>query len=442
MQAQIDFVSENTKKSFLKMALPMIAAMFLNLAYNIVDSIWIGNLLGETAMAALTSAMPVILLLTSIGMGAANGASILLSQKIGAKNKKETDSLITTSFLFSLIFSVMLTVILELGLTVILGWLNTPAEIFDMAYDYLSIYLIGYLAVFLYLYFTAILRSYGNSTLQVIAILLCTILNAVLDPILIRWIGFHGAAIATVISQAISVLILLVYLMTKKMFAFRTSLFDIRLMPPFVKNALPSIVQQSIPAISTSFITAIVSGFSITAIASFGIAGKLEMVVLYPAMAFNMALTAIIGQCIGGKRQNRANDYLKCAILNGGGIVLALTVFIVIFAKPLSSLFVNTPGVADIVSIYFLIISVGYVCNTITNCLLGAINGMGKPTIGMLLMILYYLIVRMPLAWLLSKTGLGINGVWIAVLVSHIVACISATICYRIFNCRDFNDKT
>ena len=135
MTSNIDFINADTRKAFIKMALPMMAAMFLNLAYNIMDSIWVGNLLGETAMAALTSSTPVILLLTAIGMGATNGLSIILSQKIGAGDKKQVNSLVTTSFVAAVLFSVILTIILELGLPTILNCLNTRSELFDMAYD-------------------------------------------------------------------------------------------------------------------------------------------------------------------------------------------------------------------------------------------------------------------------------------------------------------------
>ncbi len=96
MTRKIDFINGNTKKCLMAMVLPMIAAMFLNMAYNLVDSLWIGNLLGETAYAALTNSTPLILLLTSVAMGATNGISILLSQAIGSKDNKKIESLIAT----------------------------------------------------------------------------------------------------------------------------------------------------------------------------------------------------------------------------------------------------------------------------------------------------------------------------------------------------------
>lgn len=220
MPNDIDFIGGNTKRCLFAMALPMIAAMFLNMMYNLVDSLWIGNLLGETAYAALTNSTPIILLLTSIAMGATNGISILLSQAIGAKDKARMESLIATSFIVAVIFSLLVTAGLEITLPAILSALNTPAETYDMAYGYLAIYVIGYLAVYLYLYFTAVLRSFGNSMFQAIAMLVSTILNAILDPIFIHFIGFHGAAIATLLSQEICLVFMVIYLKKKNYLRF------------------------------------------------------------------------------------------------------------------------------------------------------------------------------------------------------------------------------
>ena len=226
MTRKIDFINGNTKKCLMAMVLPMIAAMFLNMAYNLVDSLWIGNLLGETAYAALTNSTPLILLLTSVAMGATNGISILLSQAIGSKDNKKIESLIATSFAVAIIFSLILTAIFELSLPAILQIMNTPTETYEMAYNYLSIYLLGYLAVYLFLYFTAVLRSFGNAMFQMISMLVSTILNAVLDPIFIHFFGFHGAAIATLISQSICLVFMICYLKKKRLFNMRLNLFD------------------------------------------------------------------------------------------------------------------------------------------------------------------------------------------------------------------------
>ena len=359
-------------------------------------------------------------------MGATNGISILLSQAIGSKDNKKIESLIATSFAVAIIFSLILTAIFELSLPAILQIMNTPTETYEMAYNYLSIYLLGYLAVYLFLYFTAVLRSFGNAMFQMISMLVSTILNAVLDPIFIHFFGFHGAAIATLISQSICLAFMICYLKKKRLFNMRLNLFDKAFILPLIQKAVPAIVQQSIPAISTTFLTALISSYSITAIAAYGITGKLETILFYPAMALNMVLTTIIGQCVGGKRTDRVKDYLKCALKYGSLFLFLLSAIIVSSSKYLSMLFVRSSDVASIVSGYFLIVGIGYILNTITNCFLGMLNGLGQPSKSMLLMIFYYIIVRMPLAYLFSYLGLGLNGIWIAVLISHICAAIAA----------------
>ena len=354
--------------------------------------------------------------------------SILISQAIGAKDKKKTESLIATSFCVAVAFSLLVTILLEASLPAILKALNTPAETYDMAYSYLAIYVLGYLAVYLYLYFTAVLRSFGNSMFQAVAMLVSTILNAILDPIFIHFIGFHGAAIATLLSQVICLLFMLIYLKKKKLFAFKISAFDRNAVLPLIQKAIPSVIQQSIPAISTTFLTALVSTYSVTAIAAYGVTGKLETILFYPAMALNMVLTTIIGQCVGANRYDRAKDYLKCALGYGCGLLVILSVVVVGFSRQLSGLFVRSEDVAAIVGTYFLIVSIGYILNTVTNCYLGSLNGMGKPSKSMFLMIFYYIVVRMPLAYLLSYLGFGLNGIWVAVLISHVVASAAASI--------------
>lgn len=296
----------------------------------------------------------------------------------------------------------------------------------DTYYDNLSIYILGYIAVYLYLYFTAVLRSFGNTIFQVIAMLISTILNIVLDPIFILKIGFHGAAIATLLSQSMCLIFMIIYIKKRNVFKISFADFDKKEIIPLIKSAVPSVIQQSIPAISTTFLTSLVSTYSISAIAAYGITGKLETILFYPAMAFNMVLTSIVGQCIGAKRVDRAKNYLKLSLKYGITVLFILSILIIIFSKQLAGLFVSSDPVAQIVEEYFIIISIGYVLNTVTNCYLGCLNGMGKPTKSMILMIFYYLVVRIPLAYVFSYIGLGLNGIWIAVLISHIIACITA----------------
>ena len=128
----------------------------------------------------------------------------------------------------------------------------------------------------------------------------------------------------------------------------------------------------------------------------------------------------------GAKRVDRARDYLWQALWGGGVLLAVLSVPVVLFAPRLALLFVKNQTVAAIVGGYFSVVSVGYVLNTLTNCLLGTVNGLGAPAKSMWCMVLYYIIIRMPLAYLLAKLGFGLGGIWVAVLASHAVAALAA----------------
>ena len=150
MSKNFDIIHGNPSQCLFAMVLPMMAAMFLNMAYNLVDSLWIGNLLGESAYAALTAATPILLLLNSIAMGATNGVAILLSQAIGAGETRRTRTILFTSFILSIVFSLGMTGLLEGMVSPLLRFLQVPSELYEMTCLYLRIYLIGYGAVYLY----------------------------------------------------------------------------------------------------------------------------------------------------------------------------------------------------------------------------------------------------------------------------------------------------
>jgi putative MATE family efflux protein len=426
METKIDFITGNTKKSLFAITVPMLLAMFLNMAYNLVDSLWIGNLLGKTAYAAFTGSLPVILILLSVAMGATNGMAILISQAIGSADHNRGDTLIASSLLGTLIFAVMVTIGCEGLLPAIARLSGVPSETYGLVLDYLSIYLLGYPVMSLYLYFAAVLRSFGNSLFQAMSMLMATVLNAILDPLCIRNLGFKGAALATLVSQSICLVTIILYLHKKKLFRIDLSKVSRNVLLPLMQKAVPSIIQQCIPAVSTMFLTSLVGSYGITALVGYGIAGRIEIILLYPAMALNMVLTIIVGQCVGGLRYDRVKEYLKAATWNSSLIVLMLSFLVVVSSGYLSGLFVKAGDAAIIVKGYFLIIGAGYVCNMVTNCLLGLLNGMGYPSLSMLLMVLYYLLIRIPLAYLFSYFGFGLHGIWLAVLISHVIACLAA----------------
>lgn len=420
MKNSIDFIGGDTRRSLLRMVGPLLAAMVLTMAYNLVDSLWVGNLMGETGYAALTSSTSVVLILSAIAMGSSNGAAILIAQTAGAK--KEAGGLISVSLALAGAFSVGVTAVLELALRPLLSAMNTPPELFSMAYDYLSVYLLGYAAIFLYMHFTAAFRAFGDPVFQMKGMLLSTVFNAVADPLMIRGFGLRGAAWATVLSEALCLVFAVVYHRKKRLFRLTLRRADAAWVRPLLADAVPSAVQSCMPAVSSAALLLLVTGFGVTAIAAYGAAGQLEILLFYPAMAMNMALTAITGQCSGAGRTDRVRDYLRCALRLGTVFTAVLSAAVILFAGPLSRLFVDSGATAAIVQDFFRVVSVGYVLYMATSCFLGETSGLGHPGRSMALMFVYYIVVRVPLAAALVRTPLALDGVWTAVLISHIAA--------------------
>jgi putative MATE family efflux protein len=255
-----------------------------------------------------------------------------------------------------------------------------------------------------------------------------TILNAILNPVMIHFIGLTGSAWATVISEVLCLLYAGYYHKKKKLFELKSKNISLKYALPLIKVAVPSALQGCMPAISSAMMLFLVGQFGVTTIAAYGVTSKLEILLFYPAMAMNMALTTIIGQCIGRKRMDRAKEYVRSSLILGGAFLAATSIIVIVCSGQLSGMFVHSSEVAQIVRGYFAIVSIGYVLYMITSCFLGELNGMGKPGMSMLLMFIYYIVIRIPLATMLVRNEFGLNGIWIAILVSHILSAAIAVI--------------
>lgn len=429
MNQNYNFISAPTKKALLRLFLPMMAGMILNFAYNIVDSLWVGNLLGDEALAALTSATPIVTLMFSFGMGVTNGMGILLSKQLAKNDKKEEEQIISSTLFITFGLSVILVAVIELFLDKILLLVNTDTATFQAASDYLTVYLVGMIPSYIFCHITAMLRCYGDSIFQMVSMLITSCINAVLDPILIKMIGFHGAAIATVFSQMISLLLIVLYCRKKAYFHLKFRSQPNKYFVSVVKLSVPTVIQQCTPSLSSVVLTACVSKFGIAAMAGYGIVNKLDMILFMPAMCLNMALTPIIGYCVGGKREDRASDYLKLSIRFSAAAVIVCGVFLLLFAKPVAGMFGCSAEVAALVQHCISFLVWGYLLNAVTQCFMGRINGYGKPEKGMIITVVNHIVIRIPFSILLSETALGLDGIWVTLLFSFVAAFVCA---YRI----------
>ncbi len=427
MNSKIDFINGETNKSLIKMFVPLMVAMLMLMIYNMVDSLWVGNLLGEQGMSALTAGTAIVLFLNSISMGAGNGISVMVANLVGAEDREHIPGALATIIAISTVLSVVLLVLGELLVNPILVLMGTPEIIFADAATYLKIYLLGNVALFLYMVFTSILRAFGDSMFQMKGMMITAVLNAVVDPFAIKACGLVGAAIVTVASEVLCLVYAIFYYKKKKMFSVDFKKINMNDAITMIRLSVPTTVQSIMPPLSSVFMISFISSFGMNTIAGFGVARNLELIMFMPTTGMSMAVTSIVGQCVGGKRHDRAVDYLKSSMIIGGSLVAVLSVLVIIFSGQLTAVFGQGAEVAEVVAKFFSIISVGYVLYMLTSCMQGYITGIGKPGMAMILLVLYYIVFRIPGAYILKQI-FGLNGVWFAFLISHILSVVVAFI--------------
>jgi putative MATE family efflux protein len=312
--------------------------------------------------------------------------------------------------------------------------MDTPPEIFSMASSYLKISLSG--IIFLYLSFTInqILRGLGDTVRPLIFMGTGVVLNAILDPFLIIGIfpfpklGLNGAAIASVISQAVSLIIALTYLNRKSHLVaihFRRLRFDRHIMWLIARIGFPSTIEQCLISVGSAFVTKYVNFFGPDAIAAFGAGSRIDMVAMMPAIAIGMSATALTGQNLGAGKPERVKEVFKWALLLGTMISGIVAVFAFTFPRFILSMFTHSEPVLAIGVQYLRIVAPCYFLFALIFVSMGVVNGAGQTIIPMIFTLISLWAVRVPVAWYLSQnTSLKSKGIWIAMAAGFMVTAI------------------
>lgn len=422
-----DLTVGSIPRHLLAVSVPMLLGNFLNAAYNIVDTIWVGNIIGKNAVGATAVSFPIIFILIALSSGATMATSILIAQYYGAKDYGMVSRVVNNSFAISCILGIVLTVTGILSGDFLLRLMNTPQEIFEMASSYLKIYLTGFVFMYLSFLVTSILRGIGDTMTPLIFLAIAAVLNTVLDPLLIIGVGpfprlgLSGAAIATVISMGVACISGLIYLNLKNHIVApdpRKFILDKNITFLIFKIGLPSIVQQSLVSMGAAFITTFVNAFGAPAIAAFGAAGRIESLAFMPAMSLGMASSTLAGQNLGAGKPERIKEIFKWGILMTSAITITISLMTVSAPRLILSMFVREPDVLEIGVTYLKVVGGAYIFFAVMFISNGIINGAGHTITTMLFTLLSLWGVRVPLASVLSRTSLGSTGIWIAIVAS------------------------
>ena len=438
---QKDLTAGPITKTMLAFAGPMIAGNLLQQFYNIADSFVVGQFVGPDALAAVGSAYTLMTFLTSILIGLCMGSGAVFSFYFGKNESQKLKSRIQVAFLLIGGISVFINILAFVFLSGILRLLQVPDELFTMMKNYVFLILFGIFFIFLYNFFAFLLRALGNSVAPLWFLGSTVVLNVGLDVLFVvgfRW-GIEGAAVATVLSQAVSGVGIAAYTFIKEpslRFQKTSFRYEKGAAPEILRFSLASSVQQSVMNFGILMIQGLVNSFGPQVMAAFAAAVKIDSFAYMPAQEFANAYSLFISQNFGAAKEERIRRGTKSAVGISLAFCAVISVLVFILAKYLMMIFIS-PENTEIISIgvgYLRVEGAFYCCIGLLFLLYGYFRGINRPVMSLVLTIIS-LGTRVALAYLLAPLPqIGVWGIWWAVPIGWILADVTGVVYMRVLS--------
>ena len=428
----------------LKFSIPLLIGNLAQQLYNTVDSIVVGQYIGDVALAAVGTAGPILNLLLVLVMGISTGASILTAQFFGAKDRENLSKVVGTTIFLVIASGIVMTVVGYFVSPLLIGMVTPPADVAEGAIIYLQIIFLGMVGCSMYNILSGVLRGMGDSVNPLIYLIIACLLNIVLDILFVAQfkMGVAGVAWATIIAQGLSGILCLWRLCRMKDVVDvnrQTLKPDKHLAGKLAGLGLPAGITQVIFSLATIVVQSLTNSLGTAMIAANVAIMRVDGFAMMPNFTFGTAATTFVGQNIGAMKADRVRkgvkDMLKLA-LGTSGILVAC---ILLFGYNLIGLFTTTPDVISLGERGLRWLALGYVAFSVSQVLQGVMRGSGETAIPMWISIITTVILRMPLAYLLAaltKSELWPNGhpdaIFSSLLVSWLAGMAMSVIAYRI----------
>lgn len=409
-------------KAIVSFAVPMIIGNIFQQLYNVADTVIVGRFIGSDALAAVGSSFSIMVLLTSIVLGLCMGSGAVFSYFYGANEMDKLKNSMFTAISFIGILTIIINIGAILFIDEILYFIQIPTEIFADTKAYLLIIFYGFAFTSLYNYFASVMRSLGNSLIPLIFLIIAAVINIVLDYIFVvpLKMGVEGAAYATIIAQAFSAIGMAIYSVSKvpQLRLKRKHIhFDKAMMKMISNYSLLSSIQQSIMNFGILMIQGLVNSFGVQVMAAFAAVVKIDSFAYMPVQDFGNAFSTFIAQNKGANKQERIHKGIRSAVKIITIYCIVITALVLIFAKPLMGIFIDS-NEYEIIRIgvqYLAIVATFYCLIGYLFMFYGLFRGLGQAEVSIILTIVS-LGTRVVLAYALSSIpSLGITGIWWAI---------------------------
>ena len=392
-------------KRIMEFSIPMLLGNVAQQLYNTADSVIVGKFVGDDALSAVGSAMPILNLLLALFVGISTGAGIVVSQSFGARDREGLTKAIGNCIALSVVATIVIMIIGPIVTMPLLTLLGTDPTIIDWCADYLNIYFLGIIGFFFYNMLSGILRGLGDSVSALGFLLLAAALNVGLDLLFVRSMGVAGVSLATVIAQAISAVFCYIKLM-KMRDLFDLNLKSMKLIPSvagrILRIGIPSGITQAIMATAGMVVLNLTNAMGKTVVACNVIIMRVDGFAMMPNFTFGQAMSVYTGQNVGAGKYDRVSKGVK----QGGAMALAfstaITVVLLFFSQYLFEFFTETQSLIDLAVRMIRIMAVGYICISVTQVLGGVMRGAGDTVSPMWISIVSTILIRVPTAYLLA----------------------------------------
>ena len=424
-----DLTTGSVPVTLLTFATPLFLSGLLQTVYNMVDMIVVGRFVGTNGLSAVAIGGEVLQLLTFVAMGISNAGQITISRYVGEGRRDRVGQMVGTMFTLLMSAAIILMIIFLFGYKGVMRWLNTPAASWDMTRDYIVTCICGLVFIYGYNMVSAMLRGMGDSRHPFQFIAIASVLNIILDLVFVAGmnLGAFGAALGTVIGQAVSFIFALRLLYRNReqfYFDFRPEHFRIykEVIKPLLSLGIPMVIQSAAITFSMLFVNSYVNSYGVNAVAVTGVGRKIEQIVNIVSQAVSSAGGAMIAQALGASKTSRVPKVVLTAFCVVAVPAALMGIITVLRPEWLFGLFSSDEAVLTLALTYIPFALIQYTGSTVRPAAFSLINGSGNSRLNLTVALLDGIVCRIGLALLFGvKMEMGISGFWLGNALSGLV---------------------
>lgn len=461
----VDLLNGGLFKPLVVLAVPIVLSQAMQVVYNLVNTFWVGHI-GPDAVSAVSFSFPIIFLVISVTSGFAIAGTTLVSQNTGAGKHDAADHVAGQTITFAVGASIIVGTIGYFLAPWLITLIGAPvgSQIHQWAVQYTRVIFVSIFVMFGFFMFRALLRGVGDTKTPMYLTALSIVINIVIDPFLIYGfdnnlllsiLGLHGlatsllsatgftgygvvgGAIGQVIARGIVAIIGMAILFSGRV-GIQLSWTDFRpdreTIRQVIEIGLPASLDTSMRAVGIVGLTIIVALAGTDTVAAYGIGNRINTLVILPAMGFARATATVVGQNLGARQIDRAKRAVYLSVLTLSGVLVAFSVVAYVYAQPIIAVFLTSGGVktASVVGIgvgFLHVIAPSFLFIGVFQVILSSFRGSGNTRTSMMFSILSLLVLRLPIAYVLSQPfGFGSNGIWMGIAASNVIASIAAAL--------------